>query len=98
MKRWQSYLPILGIFCLALAVRVLYNLTVGKNYVAGYDVQAYEKIAFNIVHEHCFCLNLNMLTVSRARLWNSIIKDFDILLGPYNLYIRLFFILVGSGS
>ena len=68
MKRWQPYLPILGIFFLALAVRVLYNLTVGRHYVAGYDAQAYEKIAFNIVREHCFCLNPYMSTVGRAPL------------------------------
>jgi 4-amino-4-deoxy-L-arabinose transferase-like glycosyltransferase len=98
MKRWQPYLPILGIFFLALAVRVLYNLTVGKNYVAGYDSQAYEKIAFNIVREHCFCLNPYMPTVGRAPLWPGIIAAFDILLGPRNLYVRLFLCLVGSGT
>ena len=98
MKRWQPYLPILGIFFLALAVRVLYNLTVGKNYVAGYDAQAYEKIAFNIVREHCFCLNPHMPTVGRAPLWPAIIAAFDILLGPSNLYVRLFLCLVGSGT
>ena len=98
MKRWQPYLPILGIFFLALAVRVLYNLTVGKNYVAGYDAQAYEKIAFNIVREHCFCLNPHMPTVGRAPLWPGIIAAFDILLGPSNLYMRLFLCLVGSGT
>ena len=98
MKRWQLYVPVLGIFCLALAVRVLYNLTVGKYYVAGYDSQAYEKIAFNIVREHCFCLNPHMPTVGRAPLWPGIIAAFDVLFGPSNLFVRLFLCLVGSGT
>lgn len=98
MKRWQLYVPVLGIFCLALAVRVLYNLTVGKYYVAGYDSQAYEKIAFNIVSEHCFCLNPHMPTVGRAPLWPGIIAAFDVLFGPSNLFVRLFLCLVGSGT
>jgi len=98
MKRWQPYLPLLGIFCLALAVRILYNLTVGRHYVAGYDSQAYEKIAFNIVSEHCFCLNHYSPTVGRAPLWPGIIAAFDILFGPSNLYVRLFLCLVGSGT
>ena len=98
MKRWQLYVPVLGIFCLALTVRVLYNLTVGKYYVAGYDSQAYEKIAFNIVREHCFCLNPHMPTVGRAPLWPGIIAAFDVLFGPSNLFVRLFLCLVGSGT
>src|SRR5947209_3348036 len=98
MKSWQPYLPLLGIFCLALAVRILYNLTVGRHYVAGYDSQAYEKIAFNIVSEHCFCLNHYSPTVGRAPLWPGIIAAFDILFGPSNLYVRLFLCLVGSGT
>ena len=57
MKRLRPYLPALGIFCLALLVRLVYNLTVARNYVAGYDSQAYEKIAVHLLQEHCFCLD-----------------------------------------
>ena len=57
MKRLQPYLPMLVIFCLALLVRIIYNITVGKGYIPNYDSATYEKIALHMLNEHCFCLN-----------------------------------------
>ncbi|TMB85666.1 MAG: hypothetical protein E6J44_07710, partial [Chloroflexi bacterium] len=84
MKRLWPYLPALGIFCLALLVRIVYNLTVARNYVAGYDSQAYEKIAVHLLQEHCFCLDPHSVTAGRAPVWPGVIAIIYALSGPRN--------------
>lgn len=98
MKRLQPYLPALGIFCLALLVRIVYNLTVGRNYVAGYDSQAYEKIAVHMLQEHCFCLDPHLPTAGRAPVWPGVIAIIYALVGPRNFFVRLFLCFIGSGT
>ena len=98
MKRLQPYLPALGIFCLALLIRVVYNLTVGRGYITGYDSQAYEKIALHMLQERCFCLDPHMPTTGRAPVWPTVIAAIYALLGPKNLSVRLFLCFIGSGT
>src|SRR2546421_501792 len=98
MKRLQPYLPALAIFCLALLVRVVYNLTVARNYVAGYDSQAYQRIALHLLQEHCFCLDPHISTAGRAPVWPGVIAIIYALLGPKNLFVRLFLCFIGSGT
>src|SRR6266516_556803 len=98
MKGWRQYLPAVGIFLLALLVRVVYNLTVGQNYMPGYDSQVYEKIALHILHERCFCLNPNMPTTGRAPVWPAVIAGIYALTGPDNFFVRLFLCLIGAGT
>src|SRR5438034_5419090 len=98
MKRLQPYLLALGIFCLALLVRIVYNLTVARNYVAGYDSQAYEKIAVHMLQEHCFCLDPHSVTAGRAPVWPSVIAIIYALSGPRNFFVRLFLCFIGSGT
>jgi len=98
MKRLQPYLPALAIFCLALLVRVVYNLTVARNYVAGYDSQAYERIALHLLQEHCFCLDPHLSTAGRAPVWPGVIAIIYALLGPKNFFVRLFLCFIGSGT
>ena len=43
------------VFCFALAVRLIYNLTVARDYVALYDAGQYQRIALHLLSEHCFC-------------------------------------------
>ena len=98
MKRLQPYLPAMGIFCLALLVRIVYNLTVARNYVAGYDSQAYEKIAVHMLQEHCFCLDPHSPTAGRAPVWPGVIAIIYALSGPRNFFVRLFLCFIGSGT
>ncbi len=98
MKRLQPYLPALGIFCLALLVRIVYNLTVARHYVAGYDSQAYEKIAVHMLQEHCFCLDPHSPTAGRAPVWPGVIAIIYALSGPRNFFVRLFLCFIGSGT
>jgi len=93
MKRLQPYLPALGIFCLALLVRIVYNLTVARNYVAGYDSQAYEKIAVHMLQEHCFCLDPHSPTAGRAPVWPGVIAFIYALSGPRNFLYGSFYAL-----
>ncbi|TMC87326.1 MAG: glycosyltransferase family 39 protein, partial [Chloroflexi bacterium] len=98
MKRLRPYLPALGMFCLALLVRIVYNLTVARNYVAGYDSQAYEKIAVHLLQEHCFCLDPHSVTAGRAPVWPGVIAIIYALSGPRNFFVRFFLCFIGSGT
>jgi len=73
MKRLRSYLPAISIFCLALMVRVVYNLTVARHYTPQHDSLYYYMLGVHIVTEHCFCVQPYMATAYRAPLWPAII-------------------------
>lgn len=98
IKYLQASLPQLGIFGLALVVRVAYNLTVGKGYIASYDAAVYEKIGVHLLSEHCFCLNPMAPIVGRAPLWPGIIAAIYAVLGIQNIFVRLFLCCIGSGT
>lgn len=97
-KYVRMSLPALSIFGLALVVRIAYNLTVGKGYVASYDSAVYEKIGIHLLSEHCFCLNPMAPIVGRAPLWPAIIAGIYAMLGMQNIFVRLFLCFVGSGT
>jgi 4-amino-4-deoxy-L-arabinose transferase-like glycosyltransferase len=98
MKRLQTYTPALSIFCLALLVRVVYNLTVARGYFPAFDARYYDTIAQNLLSEHCFCLQGHVPTTDRAPLWSFIIAIIYAITGPKNFYARLFFSFLGSGT
>jgi 4-amino-4-deoxy-L-arabinose transferase-like glycosyltransferase len=98
LKRWQSYIPAISIFCLALLVRVTYNLTVARYYTPTHDSLFYYTIGLHILDEHCFCLQPHLSTVYRAPLWPAIIAGIVSLLGQHDYLPRYFLCLVGSGT
>src|SRR5258708_36677787 len=98
MKRVKPLLPAIGIFCLALLVRVIYNDTVAHNYYPLHDSLFYQTIGFNLIKEHCLCLDLCDSTVYRAALWPFIMAGISIIFGPSDYFARLVLCLVGSGS
>ncbi len=73
MKRLRSSVPGVGVFCLALLVRLIYNQTVARAYYPLHDSLAYQSIGLNILREHCFCQYSHIATVYRAPLWPAII-------------------------
>ncbi|GAC1480760.1 MAG: hypothetical protein NVS2B12_35870 [Ktedonobacteraceae bacterium] len=77
---------------------MLYNLTVAKNYVAGYDAKLYDRLALHILNEHCFCTNPFMPTVERAPLWPGVIAIIYSMIGHDNFIVRLFLCFLGAGT
>jgi 4-amino-4-deoxy-L-arabinose transferase-like glycosyltransferase len=98
MKRIKPMLPAIGIFCLALTVRVIYNNTVAYHYYPLHDSAFYQGIAFHLLNEHCFCLESYVSTVTRAPLWPFTIAGISLIFGPSDYFARLFLSLVGSGT
>src|SRR5258708_23605912 len=98
MKRLRLYAPALGIFGLALLVRVVYNLTVARGYIPEFEARYYDTIAQSLLREHCFCLQGHAPTTARAPLWSFIIAIIYAITGPKNFYARLFFSFLGSGT
>jgi 4-amino-4-deoxy-L-arabinose transferase-like glycosyltransferase len=98
MKRVKPLLPAIGIFCLALLVRVIYNDTVAYNYYPLHDSAFYQGIGFNLLKEHCFCLESYITTVYRTPLWPFIIAGLSIVFGPSDYFARLFLSVIGSGT
>jgi len=101
MKRLQPYAPAIGIFCLALLVRLAYNLTVARGYYPAFDARYYDTIAKNLLSAHCFCLTTGRTltpTTDRAPLWPFIITIIYAITGPKNFYARLFFCLLDAGG
>src|SRR5579883_1768239 len=98
MQRIKPFLPAMLLFCLALLVRLLYNLTVASAYYPEYDSAAYQSIAFNIIDEHCFCLHPYITTVYRPPLWPWIIAGLSLIFGRADIYDRLFLCCLGAGT
>ncbi|MEO7019869.1 MAG: hypothetical protein ABI234_06935 [Ktedonobacteraceae bacterium] len=106
MKRLKTYIPVLSVFCLALLVRVIYNVTVAQGYYPRYDAFLYYKIAGNMLTEHCYCYHGAVSTVSRSPLWSFIMAGIyaivgwnaNVVSGGNPLYPRLFYCFLGSGT
>jgi 4-amino-4-deoxy-L-arabinose transferase-like glycosyltransferase len=98
MQRIKPFLPAMLLFCLALLVRVLYNVTVASAYYPEYDSAAYQSIAFNIIDEHCFCLHPYITTVYRPPLWPWLIAGLSLIFGRADIYDRLFLCCLGAGT
>lgn len=95
-RRFSPYLPAVGVFCCALVVRVVYNMTVAKGYIPEYDAIFYNTIAIHLNTEHCYCLQSNVPDFDRAPLWPFLIAALYAILGFHNLSARLFLCLLGS--
>src|SRR5690348_14780263 len=84
----------ISVFCLALLVRVVYNLTVARYYTPQHDSLFYYTIGLHILNEHCFCLQAYLPTVYRAPLWPAIIAGIVTILGQHDYLPRYFLCLV----
>jgi 4-amino-4-deoxy-L-arabinose transferase-like glycosyltransferase len=98
MKRIKPMLAAIGIFCLALTIRIIYNNTVAYHYYPLHDSAFYQGIAFHLVNEHCFCLESYVSTIDRAPLWPFTIAGLTLIFGPSDYSARIFLSLVGSGT
>jgi 4-amino-4-deoxy-L-arabinose transferase-like glycosyltransferase len=97
MKRIEPFCLAIGIFCLALLVAVVYNLTVARQYFPLHDSLTYQTIAFNLLDKHCFCWTQGV-TISRAPLWPFLIAGFSLVVGRADIFDRLFLCIVNAGT
>jgi 4-amino-4-deoxy-L-arabinose transferase-like glycosyltransferase len=86
------------IFCIALLVRIVYNLTVARSYYPLSDSAAYQSLAFHMLDEHCFCWLPNVVTVSRGPFWPMLIAGISLIGGRTNILDRLFLSVVDAGT
>ncbi len=98
MKYLRTSIPALLIGSLALIVRVLYNLTVARGYHPEYDARYYDSIAHNLLSSQCFCIVPHIPTTDRAPLWAFIVTGIYAITEGKNIYARLFFCLLDSGT
>lgn len=98
MHRIKHFLPAILLFCLALLVRIIYNLTVAHAYFPKYDSLAYQSIAFNMLDEHCFCLHPYITTAYRPPLWPFLIAGISLIFGRADIYDRLFLSCLDAGT
>lgn len=87
----------LGIFLLALTVRVTYNLTVARTYVPLHDAASYVALAQHLLAWHCYCLYApGQPTTIRPPLFPLFIAAVYALTGPDPLHARLALSVVGA--
>jgi hypothetical protein len=98
MKRIKPLLPAISIFCLALLVRIVYNLTVARHYYPIADALGYQFRAFAMLDEHCYCGVPHQITVVRPPLWPFIIAGLSLIVGRANIFDRLFLCFVDAGT
>jgi 4-amino-4-deoxy-L-arabinose transferase-like glycosyltransferase len=98
MRPIKVNLSAAGIFCLALLVRVVYNLTAASGYVPVYDAAIYNNLAQSLLVQHCYCYAGLHPTVFRPPLWPFIIAAMYFFTGVHVDYIRFLCSLLGSGT
>src|SRR5581483_810875 len=98
MRQITSVLPAFGIFCLALLIRIAYNLTVARGYYPLHDSLAYQTIAFHLIDEHCYCWTSNTVTVSHPPFWPFVIAGISLIAGRADIFDRLFLCFADAGT
>ncbi len=98
MRRLQTYAPAIGVFALALLIRIAYNLTIARNYVPAYDAALYNTLGRHLLERGCYCLYDGYPTISRPPLWPFILAFIYAFGGKEEFYGRLFYCFLGSGT
>ncbi len=101
-QRWMAYAkalaPAAGVFCLALLVRVVYNLTVAQGYVPQFDAAIYNNLAHSLLKDHCYCYAPGHPTAFRPPLWPYTIAAVYALFGDHVESVRMLCGILGSGT
>lgn len=101
-RRWRAllltpyHLSLAGIFALALALRVFYNLTVERAYVPLHDAVDYNHMALHILNEGCVCILPHMPTTVRPPLYPFFMAMVYVFTGYDPLHVRLALCLTGA--
>ncbi len=98
MRHIKASIPAIGIFCLALLVRIIYNNTVASGYVPIYDAAVYNNLARSLLVQHCYCYAGHNPTVFRPPLWPFMIAAVYFFAGVHSDSIRYLCCVLGSGT
>ena len=98
MKQWRSVRLSVVIYLVALVVRVVYNITVARNYIPMFDAALYNTLAHNLVDRGCYCLYGLQQSVSRPPLWPFVIALIYTLAGKVLFYVQVFYSFLGAGT
>lgn len=98
MKHLKASVPVLCVFCLALFVRLVYNITIAAGYIPLFDAAIYNNLAHYLVVIHCYCVVPHHPAVFRPPLWPFILATMYFIMGEHSEYGRLFYCLLGSGT
>lgn len=98
MKHPQIIRPAMAVFIAALLVRILYNISIARNYKPVFDAALYDTLARNVVDHGCYCLYSFHQSVSRPPLWPFIMALIYFFAGKETFYARLFYCFLGSGT
>jgi len=55
MRRLKVYMPGISVFCVALFVRIVYNIVVANGYTPTFDAGIYNNLAHSLIHKQCYC-------------------------------------------
>lgn len=101
-RRWKPLLltpyhsALALIYLLALALRVVYNLTVAREYVPLHDAADYNSIALHLLREGCLCIYPHISTTVRPPLFPLFLASVYALTGEDPLHARLALSIVGA--
>jgi 4-amino-4-deoxy-L-arabinose transferase-like glycosyltransferase len=98
MTRLKGALPALVVFCLALVVCIIYNVTVARQYFPLHDSLAYRTLAIHLLDEHCYCWAPHVITVSHGPLWPFLIAGISLIAGSAEFFDRLFLCGLDAGT
>jgi 4-amino-4-deoxy-L-arabinose transferase-like glycosyltransferase len=98
LTRLKVALPAIVVFCLALLVCIIYNVTVARHYFPLHDSLAYRTLAFHLLDEHCYCWTAHVITVSHGPLWPFLIAGIALIAGSSEFLDRLFLCGLDAGT
>jgi 4-amino-4-deoxy-L-arabinose transferase-like glycosyltransferase len=107
MRYLKAYAPVISIFCLALLVRIMYNVIVAKDYTPTFDAGVYDYLAQYLLKAHCYCRIMGHTptfrpplypTTFRPPLWPFIIATIYFIFGEHNADARFFYCVLDSGT
>jgi 4-amino-4-deoxy-L-arabinose transferase-like glycosyltransferase len=107
MRYLKANAPALSIFCLALIVRIVYNVTVANDYTPTFDAGVYDQLAQYLLKAHCYCRAVGhpmtfrpplYPTTFRPPLWPFIIATIYFFFGVHNADARFFYCVLDSGT
>lgn len=101
-QRWRFFLltpyhlALAVIFVLAVALRVVYNLTVERAYVPLHDAADYNNMALHILNEGCVCIYPHIPTTVRPPLYPFFMAIVYVFSGYNPLHVRLALSVTGA--